>query len=71
MEDNTSLDYNKIIHTIETLEKRISERFPNAGLKKVCYDFLLLSKTSEANIKWIAKPNLWLRTLIYSVIANL
>ncbi len=34
-----SLESEKIIDTISLLEKRISDRFPSSGLKKVCYNF--------------------------------
>ena len=69
MKKNNSLDYNKIITTIELLEHRIGERFPNSGLRKVCQDFLSTSKSSQKNIEWIAKPNLWLRFFIYGIIS--
>ena len=39
MSRNTSLNYTKIIITIERLEKRIEDRFPESGLKKVISDF--------------------------------
>jgi len=69
MKDNTFLDYNKIIQTIEKLEMRISERFPQADLQQVCHDFLDLSKTSKKAIEWIDKPNIWLRILTYGIIS--
>jgi hypothetical protein len=68
MTKNTSLNYDKIIITIERLEKRIGERFPDSGLKKVISDFLVIARNSKKNIEWISKPNLLLRFLSYFVI---
>jgi hypothetical protein len=65
---NTQLNYEKIVDTIERLEKRINERFPESGLKKVIHDFLIISRDSRKNIEWISKPHLLLRSFSYLVI---
>lgn len=57
----STLDTDKVLHTIEKLEKRISERFPEAGLRQVCANFYSIAKDSRRRIAWIEKPNLWLR----------
>ncbi|WP_378176895.1 hypothetical protein [Aquimarina sp. SS2-1] len=62
------LDPEKIIHTIALLEKRIDDRFPDSGLKKVCHDFVQTARASKQNIDWISKPNLSLRIFAYLVI---
>ena len=56
-----TLDTDQVLQTISQLEKRISERFPDAGLCRVCSDFYTIAKDARRRIAWIEKPNLWLR----------
>lgn len=51
-----SLDSEKIIGTIETLHRRIGERFPDSGLSKVCRELLTIARESHKRSAWIAKP---------------
>ncbi len=69
MKNNITLDYFKIIFTLERLEKRISDRFPDSGLRAVINDFLVIAKQSKKNIEWISKPHLFLRFFSYFVIS--
>ena len=62
------LDSEKIISTINTLEKRIDERFPDSSLKNVCSEFYDFSKKSKSYIHKISKPNLTLRISAYLII---
>jgi len=62
------LDANKVVETINVLKLRITDRFPDSGLEKVCGDFLELAKTTKKNAEWIGKPNLFLRISSYFVI---
>ncbi|MDH7444387.1 hypothetical protein QBK95_02040 [Aquimarina sp. 2201CG14-23] len=62
------LEPEKIINTISLLEKRIDDRFPDSGLKKVCHVFLQTAQDSKQNIEWISKPNLTLRIFAYLII---
>ena len=55
------LDPQKIIATLKLLEKRISERFPDSGLRKVCLEVLENVNDSTSNIAWISKPNIPIR----------
>jgi len=66
---NSNLRHDKIIQTIELLELRIQERFPNANLVKLCDDFLLISKNSSKNIEWLAKPDFRWRSLSFLITA--
>jgi len=68
MKKNINLDYNKIIETLERLERRISERFPDSGLRLVINDFLGIARESKKNIEWISKPHLIIRFLTYFII---
>lgn len=56
--------------TIETLRRRISERFPDSGLLRVCEELLAVAQEAEAKSERIGRPNLWLRLLVAVVIAG-
>ena len=43
---------------------RISERFPDSSLYKVCEDLFTLAKESDKTISWISKPNYTIRILV-------
>ncbi|MEL7496405.1 MAG: hypothetical protein AAFN77_02255 [Planctomycetota bacterium] len=57
-----------IVSTIELLHQRIGERFPDAGLRDVCKQVLVIARNMEQRAIWISRPVLWLRILTYSVI---
>jgi hypothetical protein len=59
---NNNLDPNKIVETIHQLHKRISERFPDAGLGKVCCKQLHTIATENQKLRsWIRKPHIMFR----------
>ena len=68
MKLNINLEYDKIIYTLERLEKRISDRFPDSGLQKVVHDFYEIAGKSKNNIEWISRPHYLMRALSYFVI---
>ena len=68
MSFNSHLRHDKIVQTIELLELRIQERFPNANLVKLCDDFLIISRNSSKNIEWLAKPDFGWRFLSFLII---
>lgn len=68
MSDNLKLDPGKIIDTLELLEKRIADRFPNSGLRDVTNQLLAVVKNSRSNIEWISKPNVSLRVFTAFII---
>ncbi len=59
----------KIIATIEKLEKRIVDRFPGSGLSRVCHELLQLARETKPRIAGIAEPNYLLRGM--SIVATL
>jgi hypothetical protein len=63
-----TLDADRIEATIETLQKRIDERFPNRGLSKLCQQLLEIAREDKKNVSWVARPNIWLRTAVGGVI---
>ncbi len=68
MSEALKLDAVKIITTLALLEKRIDDRFPGSGLHKVSLQLLETVKGSQANIEWIAKPNIPLRVFTILII---
>ncbi len=62
------LDPAKTLKTIEKLERRISERFPESSLGKVCQELKEIASTSQQKAEWIRKPNIPLRIGIGMVI---
>ena len=63
-----SLDSEKILATIETLNRRIGERFPGSGLEKVCQELLTIAGESQKRAAWIAKPQKTLRFITGAVV---
>ena len=64
-----SLDAAKIVSTLEQLERRIAERFPAAGLRRVCQELTQIARENDARARMLARPNLWLRGLSALIIA--
>lgn len=58
-----TLDPDKIVATLDQLVARISERFPGAGLARVCTELKLVAGESQARTAQLAKPNIALRSL--------
>lgn len=67
MSSYTSIDPEKVIATIEKLQARIVERFPEAGLGKVCHQLHQVSVHMKERSEWIARPVHWLRILTWVV----
>ncbi|MEM9279563.1 MAG: hypothetical protein AAGA76_13400 [Pseudomonadota bacterium] len=57
----TSLNPDKIISTAEQLEKRISERFPNASLVGVACELKDLASVTKAQSEKLEQPIHWVR----------
>ncbi len=56
-----SLSADRIEATLETLHKRILERFPNRGLANLCKQLLEIARDDQRKLAYVAKPNIWLR----------
>jgi len=63
-----SLDSEKIVGTIETLCRRIDERFPDSGLHKVCRELLTVAGESQERSAWIARPHRTLRFVTWLLV---
>lgn len=64
-----TLDPDRIIETLATLERRITERFPGCGLAKVCRELLDVARESKAKVKAANEPNIPLRIGIGLILA--
>jgi hypothetical protein len=53
----------EIVKTIARLEARIAERFPNAGLSRVCTDLLATARATTKRVESLARPYYGLRLL--------
>jgi hypothetical protein len=70
-----SLDPEKIVATVEQLQRRIAERFPDSGLSAVCRELLKVARESQERAAGLARPQRALRAangvLIALVVAGL
>jgi hypothetical protein len=56
-----TLESARIVASLELLERRISERFPGAGLARVCGELTGVARETQARVKAIEQSNLPLR----------
>ena len=57
-----SLDPERIVFTISRLRRRIEERFPEAGLGRVCATLQEIGENTKTRLEAVERPILWLRT---------
>ncbi|HEX4954913.1 MAG TPA: hypothetical protein VF017_16105 [Thermoanaerobaculia bacterium] len=62
------IDSSKVQGTLGQLGRRISERFPNSGLSKVCAEIELVARETEEHCSWIARPQWSIRAAVGAVI---
>ncbi len=65
-----TLDADKIIDTLATLERRIGERFPKSGLASVSADLTGIARKTTEKINYIARPYVGLRLLTGAFLAG-
>ena len=58
-----ALDSSKVVATLEQLERRVAERFPTAGLTKVCHELTEIARENDGRAQMLARPNYGLRIL--------
>jgi hypothetical protein len=56
-----SLDPDKIITTLDKLQRRIAERFPDSGLHRLGLELHTIASEARQRARSIEKPILWLR----------
>ncbi len=59
-----NINFEKVTRTLSRLQKRVSERFPESGLTKVCVELQVIAAETESNLVKISKPNIWLRVSV-------
>lgn len=64
----STLDSEKIVETLVTLGQRIEDRFPGAGLSRVCQELIGIARESKERGALLDKPNRVLRAISASVI---
>ena len=57
------LDSDKIVDTVQTLHRRMKERFPQLGLVEVCEKLLEISRLARERSARIARPIPWVRAI--------
>ena len=62
-----SIDPDKVVSTIDLLQRRIDERFSESGLSQVCGQLLGVAQNMKQRAEWIARPVRWLRVTAFSV----
>jgi len=63
------LESNEIIHTIDELHVRISQKFPRSDLAAVCEELLVVAKETEAKSHAVNAANYPLRGIVLVLIA--
>ena len=63
-----TLDPEKTIATLKTLEDRINERFPGASLRRVCQELLTISQETCGRIQWLSRAHAGIRVAVFFVI---
>lgn len=62
-----TLQPDRIVKTIQKLQQRIRERFPDSGLQKVCAQLCVISENMQSRAEWIGRPVKWLRVLTWAI----
>jgi hypothetical protein len=65
-----TLDADKILATVDTLARRIGERFPQAGLARLAEKFTLAARTIRADALALERPNWRLRVVTVAILAG-
>ncbi|MDH4351045.1 MAG: hypothetical protein OEY20_14405 [Gemmatimonadota bacterium] len=69
LSQGVSLNPDEIVRTIEALSRRIEERFPGAGLGRLCAQLLEVARHARERAAWIARPLLALRMATWALVA--
>ena len=64
------LESNEIVHTIDELHMRISQRFPRSDLAAVCEELLVVAKETEAKSQAVNASNYPLRAIVLILIVG-
>lgn len=67
----STLDPDKTVETIEQLQRRIAERFPDAGLGRVCERLLRIGRRAKEQAAVISRPSIFLRAVMVVLVLAL
>lgn len=67
----SSLNSDAIVGTIEQLNRRIYERFPDSSLSKLCEELLGLSRNAQKTAERIARPWMAIRAIEFAIIVTM
>lgn len=56
-----------LIETVARLHSRISDRFPDSGLSRLCGQLLEVAQQAAQRTAWIGRPIRWIRTVSYAL----
>lgn len=59
-----TLDAARIVETVQQLQRRVSERFPGAGLSEVCAELGAIANEAQQRATAVARPDWVLRSLV-------
>ncbi len=59
-----TLRTDKILSTIEALQRRIAERFPTSGLSAVCTELAQVAEEAQQRAESMARPMIWFRVVV-------
>ena len=62
------LDAAKVVDTLDHLRMRVAERFPDAGLTRVCDQLTVTARTTAQRARRLSRPYLGLRLLVLAVV---
>ncbi|MBL8818375.1 MAG: hypothetical protein JNL58_20275 [Planctomyces sp.] len=65
-----TLDPQKTISTLETLNRRIDERFPGSSLLRVGRELQAIAAETRGRIEWISRPHATIRICIAILLAS-
>jgi hypothetical protein len=63
-----ALDYAEIDRTLARLHRRIAERFPESGLRKVCEELIAVGEETKECVTFLRSPHWLVRGLVGAVI---
>ncbi len=58
------LDADRVVETLDRLEARVQDRFPNSGLAAVCADLADVAERTAEQAERLSRPIIWLRVLL-------
>jgi len=66
------LRFDKVLETTCKLQDRVTERFPESGISRVCCELNAVANESKQTINDLLKPNLWVRgAVLFTIFAFL